>query len=103
MRLVLLSLAFAAATLVFGWWSTPLLGLAWGFLGRGTSRPALAAGLAASTGWVLLLGWSAALGPVPLLAGKLGAIAGMPGMVFVALTVLLPFLLAFAAARVTRR
>ena len=47
--------------------------------------------------------WSAASGPVTLLTDKLGGIVGMPGTVFVGLTILLPFVLAFTAARVVRR
>jgi len=59
--------------------------------------------VAATTGWAVLLAWSAIVGPVGLLVSKLGGIAGMPGSVFVGLTLLLPFLLAFSAARAVRR
>jgi len=103
LRVALLSLAFAAVTAVLGWWGVPLLALIWGIVGRGTRRPALTAGLAGAAGWAILLAWSATSGPVGVLAGKLGGIAGMPGGLFVGLTILLPFALAFVAARIPRQ
>jgi hypothetical protein len=51
---------------------------------------------------VLLLGWSWVNGPVGVLASKLGGIAGVPGIAFIVLTLLLPGLLALLAARVFR-
>jgi hypothetical protein len=52
--------------------------------------------------WTALLAWSAATGPVALLADKLGQLVAVPGVVFVGGTVILPFVLAFTAARVFR-
>ena len=101
-RITLLSLAFIAVTAVFGWWGVPLLGLTWGIVGRSTARPALTAGTAAGLAWALILAWSAVVGPVGALAGKLGGIASAPGAVFVGLTLLLPVALASLAARVVR-
>ena len=101
-RIALLSLAFIAATVVFGWWGVPLLGLSWGIVGRSTARPALTAGCSAGLSWALILAWSAMVGPVGALAGKLGGIASTPGAVFLALTLLLPVALASLAARVVR-
>src|SRR6266852_7908837 len=97
LRLVLLTTAFTLATVWFGWWSVPVLGVAWGLVGRG-GRPAVEGGLAAGAGWGLLLLWSARVGPVGTLAQKLGALAHVPGAVFIGLTLVLPSLLAVTAA-----
>jgi hypothetical protein len=102
LRIAFLSLAFIGATFVFGWWGVPLLGLTWGIVGRSTVRPALTAGSAAGLAWALILGWSATVGPVGALAGKLGGITSTSGAVFVGLTLLLPMALASLAARVVR-
>src|SRR4051812_19379124 len=101
-RISLLAVAFVAATVVLGWWGVPLLGIAWGIVGRSTARPAVTAGVSAGLAWVLILVWSAFMGPVGLLAGKLGGIASLPGAIFIVMTMILPVALASLAARVVR-
>ena len=100
-RLVLLTAACIAGTAALGWWAVPVIGAAWGLVGRGTARPILTVATAALLAWAVLLIWSALSGPVASLAATLGAIAGVPGAVFVILTLALPFGLAGCAAAVT--
>ena len=98
LALLLLIAGFSLTTLIFGWWSVPLVAAGWGWMASSSRRPALTAGLAATLSWGLFLVWSALTGPVALLASKLGDLAGVPGAMFVALTLLLPFSLALGAA-----
>jgi len=103
LRLSLLALAFALGTVALGWWTVPLLGLAWGIVGRGTARPALTAGVSATLAWGGLLLGSWVFGPIPLLAEKLGALTGLGGVTWVAVTILFPLSLAWSAATVVGR
>src|ERR1051325_10653139 len=99
LRALGLTAGFLLGTALFGWWSVPVLGLAWGIATRKTAWASLMAGCSAMVAWGLLLAWSAALGPVGILVTKLGSVAQVPGVFFVVGTLLLPFLLAaFAAA-----
>ncbi|MBI4501489.1 MAG: hypothetical protein HY700_10040 [Gemmatimonadetes bacterium] len=100
-RWLLLTIAFVLVTHVFGWWAVPLLGAIWGLVGKDTVRPAIMAGVAAASAWALLLGWSGLVGPVGTLAAQLGALAAVPGVLFVGLTLVVPFLLAGSAAAAT--
>ena len=102
-RFVLLTAGFALGTIVAGWWTVPVMGAAWGLAAARTWRPALTAALSAGLAWGLLLVWTALTGPAGKLASTLGAIAGVPGAVFVIATLLLPVLLAGLSARVVRR
>jgi hypothetical protein len=99
-RMGLLTIAFVVGTIGFGWWSVPVIGLAWGLVAWSSSRPAGAAGVAALLAWALLLAWTATTGPLLVLINKLGAVAQVPGAVFVVFTLLLPFALAGTAAAV---
>jgi hypothetical protein len=98
--LILLVGSFSLTTVILGWWAVPLVAAGWGWMAAWSMRQAVAGGLAAALSWALLLGWSALTGQVALLISKLGALAGVPGAAFVALTLLLPFALAVGAAAV---
>lgn len=95
---IALAAAITAATLLIGWWSVPLVAAAWGLAAPRSNRPALAAGSAALAAWVVLLLWTASRGPAADLANKTGAIFGVSGAAFAALTVLFAVILAAAAA-----
>ena len=86
LRVALLALAFAVGTVGLGWWTVPVLGVAWGVVARAHGRAALTAALAAGTAWLLLLGWAAVQGPVGSLATKVGGVMGLPGTVLLAIT-----------------
>ena len=101
-RALVLTVGFVLVTVLIGWWAVPVVAFAWGMVAGKRSGAAMIAGVSAMTAWGLLLGWSAVLGPVGILVTKLGAVANVPGAIFVGLTLALPFLLAASAAGVTR-
>ena len=99
--LVLLALVMALATALVGWWTVPVIGALWGAV-RATRRGvAPDAGLAGALGWGLLLLLAAAQGPVAAVAAQVGAVMGLGAPGLVVLTLLCPFLLAWAAALVS--
>ena len=97
LRLVLLALAFAVATIALGWWAVPLVAVAWALVRRGESASGSAA-LAAAVGWAGLLAWIAIRGPLADLGRQLGGIFGVPGAVLPIVTLLYAALLAWSAA-----
>ena len=99
LRLILLGAAFTLATLLFGWWGVPLVGIAWGAIAWRARSAGVVAAIAALGGWGAILAWSASRGPVSGLADTLGAIMGAPGVAILALTLVFPAVLAWAAAR----
>lgn len=101
LRVLILAVAFGCATILLGWWGVPVLGAVWGVVGRSTRYPAVTAAVAAATGWALILVWTAAVGPLARLVEVLGGIAGVPGAVFVTLTLVVPAMLAGLGAWVT--
>ncbi len=70
----------------------------WGAMNAGDRRAWLTAAAAAAVAWALLLVVTAVGGPVFALAGKLGGALGVPGIVVILLTLLLPAALAGSAA-----
>ncbi len=109
MRLVLLTLAFALATVAIGWWGVPLVGLVWGGMsgrrpgGRrkaSGSRASWFAGLAAAVAWGVLVGWLALRAPVADLARILADVTRVPAPGLVVITLLLPAALAWSAAEI---
>ena len=98
-RLLLLSAAFALATLLFGWWGIALVAVAWGIVARESRGTGLVSSLGALLAWAALLAWSALEGPVGRLAATLGGILGAPGLALIALSLLFPAALAWAGAR----
>jgi hypothetical protein len=97
-QIAVLALVIGAATWWFGWWTVPLVGVAWGAARRGEGYPVLTAGVAASLAWVVLLAVTASHGRVGTLARTLGGILGIPGWAVLAVTLLFPAVLAAAAA-----
>jgi hypothetical protein len=99
--IVSLVVAFAAGTWLLGWWTVPVVALAYGLWnGRSVTRapgsPVVA--LAAALAWGLLLAAAAVSAPVAALAGRLGALMGQPSFALYAATLLFPALLAWSAA-----
>ncbi len=99
LRVVLLALAFAIATVLIGWWGVPLTGAAWGVLGRLAPRSALVASASAVLAWSGLLLWGAARAPVASLASTVGGALGVPGAALVVLTLAFAAIVAWSAAR----
>jgi hypothetical protein len=100
--ILVLAVAFAAASWMVEWWIVPLLAavLSVGMGGVATpGRIAVGAGL----GWAGLLALGAMRAPVAKLAAMLGALLHTPPVVLVLLTVLFPAVLAWSAAAVVAR
>lgn len=96
--LLSLSLAFAVATWLAGWWAVPVLGLIWGYLNGGARWVGLRAAAAAAAGWGLLLIWTASAGPLGAVAAKAGAVMGFPPIVLYMVTPLFAALAAGSTA-----
>ena len=96
-QILMLSAAFALATLVFGWWIVPGLAFVWGVLARSDVKPGKAAALAAGLGSVWLLVWTAGTGPAGELARRAAGVLAIPSVVFVAVTLVFPMVLAWGA------
>jgi hypothetical protein len=93
-------IAVAIGTKLLGWMAVPLVGLVVGLV-RTTDQPVLTAAAAGALGWGGLLMWGMTRGPVLELADLLGEVfGGLPGAVVLIVTLLLPALLAGAAAGV---
>lgn len=95
-----LVVAFGAGTLLVGWWTVPIIALVWGGLAPSRMRAGVSAAVAAVLSWALLLGWMATQGSVVSVAGRVGAIYGVPGIAFFAITLAFVALLAGSAALV---
>lgn len=93
---IVLVLVFAAATMLLGWWTVPLVGGAWGLLVNRHGAWRVAAG-AAAIAWALLLAASVA-GGLGSLASQLGGSLRLPSLIVAVLTLLFPALLAGSAA-----
>ena len=94
--------AIALGTWLVGWWITPVVGAAWGWVKRADAATPLLAGLAGMVAWGLLLIISASGAP----AGSVGDTVGQamrvgPGALL-ALTLAYPGLLAASAAALVR-
>jgi hypothetical protein len=101
LRILLLGTAFALATIVFGWWGVPVLAAVWGVIAPNRKRAPLLAAVAAGWGWVLLLLWTAVVGPIMILADRAAAVMQMGSASLLGMTVAFAMLLAWAAAMVT--
>ncbi len=98
LRLGLLALAIALATVFLGWWSVPTIGVLWGVVARRGTHPGFMAAGAATLAWTALLFLVAVQGPMWDLADKVGGILAIPGWLFIFITVAFPAVLAGTAA-----
>ncbi len=97
---LLLLVAFALVTTLFGWWAVPLVGLVAGVALRDHRWPFLNAGFLAASSWALLLIVSTVRGArVPAFAASLGGAMGVPGWALYLATLAFPFVLGGGAAR----
>jgi hypothetical protein len=93
-----LILVLVLATAALGWWTVPLAAAVWGVIYASERRVWLSAAAAAAVAWALLLVVTALGGRVLALADKLGGAFGLPGIVIILLTLLLPAALAGSAS-----
>ncbi|MDH3570340.1 MAG: hypothetical protein OER89_09140 [Gemmatimonadota bacterium] len=101
-RIALLAVAFATATLAFGWWSVAGVGIFWGLVAGPGRHAGRTAALAASLGWLVLLVVTALQGPVLRVADRVGGVLGVPWPVVVGITLLFPAVLGGVGAGVGR-
>ena len=101
-RVLVLAIAFAAATAAAGWWAVPVVAAGWVRVASRHRTPVRTCIAGATIGWTLLLGWGALQGPVEAVARRAGGAIGLPPWGFVLVTLLFPALLAGAAAQVAR-
>ncbi len=66
------------ASLAFGWWSVFVVGAVWASIVRASDRPARFAAAGAAVGFVGLLAFTGADGPVGQLAGVFGTVLPLP-------------------------
>jgi len=101
LQTVLLALAVALGTFMFGWWTVPLIGAVWGLVARERERPQLTAASAAALGWALLMLWTSTRGPVGEVARRAAGVMGTGRPWFFLMTVAFPMIVAWAAAAIT--
>lgn len=75
---VLFTVAYAMASLAFGWWTVFVVGAVWASIVRASDRPGLVAAAGATIGFVGLLAFTGADGPVGQLAGVFGTVLPLP-------------------------
>ena len=93
---IALILAFAAATVVLGWWGVPAVGAIWGLI-RDRRGAWVAVAATAAIAWAVLLAAAMADGFGILLSQLDGALR-LPALAVAILTVILPAVLAGSAA-----
>ena len=98
LRLVLLAAAFAAGTMVAGWWALTLLGAVWGVLNRGRRWVGVQTAVSAALAWGALLIWTSTVGPFALLVQKISGVMGLSAPLLYAMTLGFAALVAGAAA-----
>ncbi len=98
MEILLLSLCFAAATWVSGWFQLVLIAMLWMAWRR---QAPWKAGVAGAIGWAGLL-LTIPMAPLGRLAPRLGGVIGVPGWAMLLLPPLFAFLLAWSAGTVTK-
>jgi hypothetical protein len=96
--IIVLAAAFSLGTFYVGWWTVPVIALAWGWIVGPSRRPATRAALGAGIAWMGFLAHDAMRGPAGRLARTLGDVMHLPAVVLVVVTVLFPVILAWSAA-----
>lgn len=98
-RIALVAVACAAATVWLGWMSVPLVGFAFGLFGRRARARGTVAALGAALGWAAILAADAARGAdARAVAERVGGVFQLPGIAFIALTLVFAALLSGPAA-----
>ena len=103
LRLILLSVAFAVATVAIGWWGVPLAAAIYGVISRQQRSSAIVAGIAGVLAWSELLLFDAARGPIGVLAQTLGGVLNAKPIAVYVLTLAFPGLLALTASLLARQ
>lgn len=103
LRLLLLSVAFAVATVAIGWWGVPLAAAVFGVISRKQRSSAIVAGVSGVMAWSELLLIDAARGPVGALAQTLGGVLNAKPIAVYVLTLAFPGLLALTASLLARQ
>ncbi len=75
---VLFTVAYAMASLAFGWGAVFVVGAVWASIVRASDRPARFAAAGAAVGFVGLIALTGADGPVGQLAGVFGTVLPIP-------------------------
>jgi len=102
LQIMLLSVAFALATVIMGWWAVPVLAAVWGLLTRSEQHPELVAAAASGLGWALLLAWTVTQGPVGALASRAAGVMGISSLALLVMAIAFSTALAWSAAVVAR-
>lgn len=97
LRVVLLALSFGIGTWVLGWWAIPLFAAIAGVLARNVRHQGIAAAVAGTVAWGVLLGWSASQGSVWSFSRIAGGAMGMSGWALIFVTLVFPAVLAWSA------
>ncbi|MBI2072378.1 MAG: hypothetical protein HYT81_04960 [Gemmatimonadetes bacterium] len=100
LRVVGVAAVTVVATILLGWWSVVLVGITSGLISPPGRTTVLEAGGGAALGWAAILAASALGGPIWAVAQRVGPVFGVPGLAFVAITLVFSALLAGSAALV---
>jgi hypothetical protein len=96
---IVLAAVLAAGTMLYGWWTVPVLAFLWGLASLGRVRRAAGlAALAAVLAWGALLALDGMSGHLVGLGALFGRVARQPPAVFFVLSLVFPALLAWSAA-----
>lgn len=99
LRTIMLAVAIALGTILVGWWTVPLVAVAYGVLLRGSRYPGLSAAASGAMAWGGYLGLAVIGGaPVGAFASSLAASMQLPGWAPLTATLAFPALLAGLAS-----
>ena len=98
LRIGVLAAAMVVVTILLGWWSVALVGVAGGLVSRPGRAAGVEAGAGAALAWATMLAGSAVTGPVWGVAERVGPVFGLPAPALVLVAVMFPALLAGSAA-----
>lgn len=102
-RILLLTVVFAAGTWFLGWWSVPLIAAVYSLTRPADSGPVRDATIGAALSWAGMLAWHATNPAFGRLSTAIGGIFPVPAVVVMFIAVLFAAALAAAAARVAIR
>lgn len=94
------ALGTIVGTMLLGWWSVAVVGLASALASRPGRTAVIEAGGGAALGWAAILAGSSLSGPVWAVAQRVGPVFGVPALGFVIIALVFPALLAGSAALV---